>query len=833
MGRTMHRFSSSFAECLRQMRQSAGFSQQDLANRAGVSLRGISDLERGVRRTPHLTTVRLIADALALGPADRQRLLSAARPAAGSPVRHNGVGDHAGLPVPLTSLIGREREFARLTTLLGQEGGRLVTLVGTGGTGKTRLALEIGSRLTHAFGDGVVFVDLTPLRDANLVVPTIAEAVGMPARGGQPLRSALAGFLAPKQMLLLLDNCEHVLDAAPGIAALLGVCPRLAVLATSREALHVRGEREFPLLPLSLPEGDQLPATEDLARVPAITLFVERAVASSPGFALSADNAATVATICRRLDGLPLGIELCAARSKVLPPAAMLTRLENRLTLLTGGGRDLPARQRTMRDAIAWSYDLLTASEQALFRRLAIFIGGWTLEAAQAIGAGQDDLDVLDALDALVNASLVQPVEQPDGERRFGMLETVREFGMEQLGCSGEADDISRRHAHYFVALAQAGGAELAAATPGAWLTRLESERADLRCALTWLRDREETTSGLRLAGALGGFWRLHNTSSEGRAWLDAFLAQPAAAEAPVADRIPALRWAGELAGLEGDAETAEARLSESITLARSIDDTRGIAGGLGALGSVLFQHVDIARSIPVFEEAAALMRDLGDLRQAAFLLAYLGGAVGIQGVPVRAAALVAEGEALLRSLGDTGSFEANFVFLMQGLVALMRGDHSQAEERLNATATLGRALDSKGMLSAAFFLLGELALARKETDTAGRHFREGLVLGREVGFVAGMVYNLQGLVWLSNRHGAFARSARFLGAMEALGGTVQLLPGTVSAAREADIVAARNALGDAGFAAARDVGRTLPLAQIVAEATAPLATPDSSVNQR
>ena len=322
----------------------------------------------------------------------------------------------------------------------------------------------------------------------------------------------------------------------------------------------------MPLLPLPLPVSDRRSSVAELADVPSVALFLQRAAANQPTFALSTENAAAVAAICRRLDGLPLAIELAAAWVRVLPPAALLDRLEQRLLMLTGGSRDLPPRQRTMRDAIAWSYDLLAESEQALFRRLAVFAGGWTLEAAEVVSCGRNALDVLAGLEALIAASLVQVVEHPDGERRFRMLETVRELGMEQLARHGELDEVSRRHADYFVALAQAGGAAISAGQPSEWLARLEDEQANLRAALSWLRDREEYGLGLRLATALGGFWHVRSANAEGRMWLERFLAPSSADDASRADHIAALRWAGELAGLEGDLTAAQTHLEKSLT---------------------------------------------------------------------------------------------------------------------------------------------------------------------------------------------------------------------------------------------------------------------------
>jgi predicted ATPase/DNA-binding XRE family transcriptional regulator len=812
---------TSFADLLRHLRTAAALSQEELATRSGLSLRGISDLERGVRRAPHLTTVRVLGDALALGPEERQALLAAARPSRLPDTLDTAPGDYAPLPLPLTSLLGREREVTALVSLLQTGTYRLVTLTGAGGSGKTRLALEVGARLQGELRESVVFVDLAPLSDAALVLSSIASAIGVRERAGQPLIDMLCSALAAKRTLLLLDNFEQVLGAAAEIATLLARCPRISVLITSREALRVRGERVFPLVPLSLPEADHLSSLEMLARVPAVALFVERATANLPAFALTTDNARAVSAICRRLDGLPLAIELAAAWVNVLPPDALLDRLEKRLLLLTGGSRDLPPRQRTMRDAIAWGYDLLTPQEQTLFRCLAVFVGGWTIEAAEVVSGARHGLHVLEGLEALARASLVQVAEQPNGEQRFAMLETLREFSLERLAIHGEADQVGDRHAQYYVALAQAGGADLAAAVPGEWLARLEVEQANLRAALSWLRDREKNGTGLRLAAALGGYWRLRSASAEGRAWLETFLAQPTVGEPRFGDRIVALRWAGELAGLEGDMETAEARLSESLALARSAGDKRGIAAALGALGSVLFQHVDIARSVQPFEEAAALMRELGDLRQTAFLLSYLAAAVGIGGDQARGEALIAESEQLLESLGDTSSFEASFVVMVQGWLALTGGDYTRAEEHFETALTLGRALDSKGLLSATLAFMGELALIRGEETTASGHYREGLVLGWEGDFVVGMTYNLHGLIWLGSRRGNLATVVRLVGALEALAGQAQYLPGLVTATREDDIARMREALGEEAFTTAREAGRALPLQEAITEAVA------------
>jgi tetratricopeptide (TPR) repeat protein len=474
-----------------------------------------------------------------------------------------------------------------------------------------------------------------------------------------------------------------------------------------------------------------------------------------------------------------------------------------------------------MRDAIAWSYDLLAESEQTLFRCLAVFAGGWTLEAAEVVSCGTDRLDVLAGLEALIAASLVQVGEHPNGERRFAMLETVREYGMEQLARHGEAEAVGRRHADYFLALAQAGGAALGGAAPGEWVTRLEAEQANLRAALSWLRDRAESASGLRLAAALGRFWRLRSANTEGRAWLETFLAQEGATEESSGDRIAALRWAGEIAGLLGDPVAAEARLSESLALARRVGDKRGIAAALGAIGSALFQHVDVSSSIAPFTEAVELSREVGDIRQTAFLQAFLGGAFAHQGDLARGDALVAESAEMLRSLGDTRSFEANFLMMVQGWLAIQGDDYDRAEERLAAAITLGRVIDAKGILSATHALFGEVALARGHAETAVGHFREGLLQGWEGDYPLGIAWNLHGLVRLGSHGGELPAVARLVGALDAFRGPMQALPPAAITAYESSVASVRAALGEAAFTAARATGRTLSLESAVTEALA------------
>ncbi len=811
---------TAFGMTLRRLRTAAALSQEDLAARSGLSPRGISDLERGVRRTPYLATVRLIANALALTPAERETLLAAARPQAAPDAAGALDAVAAPLPSPLTSLIGRQQELAALTSWLSVGRERLVTVTGAGGTGKTRLALEVGARLGSAFVDGVIFVDLAPLTDAALVVPAIAAAVGVRERRGHRLIDTLARFLAAKRMLLIVDNVEHVIPAASEVAALLAASPGVAVLATSREALRVRGEREFHLEPLPLPRFDGRLSIGASSKSPAVALFVERAAANRPGFSFTAENAADIAGICRRLDGLPLAIELAAARIRLLSPPMLLTRLDQQLTLLTGGSRDLPPRQRTMRDAIAWSYDLLGDAEQRLFRRLAVFTGGWSLDAAEAIGS-QENVDALAVMEALLAANLVRALERPSGERRFSMVEMMREFGLERMAERGELDEVGSRHTEYFVALAQAGEPELATADRRAWLADIEAEQDNLRTALCWLRDHEEGAGGLRLAAALGELWRLQSRNSEGRAWLETFLAQTASDEFVTGDRIAALRWAGELAGLQGDVVAAEARLRESLDLARGVGDAAGIAGALGAIGSALLQSGEVAGCVAPFMEAIALTRQLGDSRQTAFLLAYVAVAVGNRGDLAVADALVAESEELLRDLGDALSFEASLVPLVQALLALMRGDADAAANRFATARSLGNALDARAISAFAAAGLGEIDLGHGRIASAAHHFRVGLNQGWEGDYPLGIAWNLDGLARVEARRGALESAALIYGAVDAFRGAMQALPWPVTLAHNGDVARVRAELGEEEFLAAWKSGRVAPLEDLVAEAVA------------
>jgi predicted ATPase/class 3 adenylate cyclase len=431
------------------------------------------------------------------------------------------------LPAQRTSFIGREREVARVKQLLRGPG--LLTLTGAGGSGKTRIALQAARELLSEYGDGVFFVELEPITDPQLIPSSIAGSVGVRAEGRKPVLETLRDQLREREMLLVLDNFEQVIEGAPMVASLLGASPKLRILVTSREPLHISGEQELPVPPLDLPDSREHPDPEHLAKHEAVALFAERATAVDPGFRITGSNAAALAELCRRLDGLPLAIELAASRVKMLSPEAILARLKNRLELLIGGPVDLPPRQRTLRGAIGWSYDLLDETERALFRRLSIFAGGWTLEAAEVVAKAEAELgsDLLDLTGSLINKSLVLGVPTSHGPPRFSMLETIREFGAEQLTAAGETEATRDRHAFYFLKAAEDAEPHLRGLEQKRWLDELEREHDNLRASLRLVIDNGQANIGLRLVGALWRFWHLRGHLSEGRRWAEEVLALP------------------------------------------------------------------------------------------------------------------------------------------------------------------------------------------------------------------------------------------------------------------------------------------------------------------
>ena len=623
-------------QLLRLLRTAAAFSQEELAERAGLSVRAVSDLERGVHRAPRLETVRLLADALQLDEHQRAELIIAARPEFAvlpSPLPERAPPQTA-VPLPLTRLIGRGQEVAALAGLLDQGEHRLVTLTGPGGVGKTRLAQAVATAALGRYPDGVSFVDLSPLTDPALVVPTIAGALGVREIAGESLRETVSRFLRDRRLLLVLDNCEQVLEAGSDIAALVAACPHLIILATSREPLNIRAEREIAVTPLPLPDPGRLPLLDDLGHVAAVALFVERARGANASFALTAENAPAVAAICRRLDGLPLAIELAAARVKVLAPDQLQRRLERPLDLLATTLQDVPVRQRTMRATIAWSYDLLPRHDQRHFRRLSGFAGGFTLAAAEAI-VDDPSFDTLDGIAVLTAASLIQRLEPLDAESapepRFGMLVTIREFGQEELVASGDDQAARRLHLQFFVAFAEEAERHFIRDVDPGWLNALEDEHDNIRAALTWSQTAErelaDRTLGLHLAGTLWLFWYYHSHLEEGRRWLERAieLDDMAADPAPLRDRLRALVGLGALAHFHGDDAVALPALKESVPIGRQVNDPVDLAYALTILGNVAEDAGQYQEAEEYFREANDLFLSIDDSVNVAVTTYHLG----------------------------------------------------------------------------------------------------------------------------------------------------------------------------------------------------------------
>jgi predicted ATPase/DNA-binding CsgD family transcriptional regulator len=686
----------------------------------------------------------------------------------------------APLPRFLTPMVGREREVAALHALLLRPDAPLVTLAGPGGVGKTRLAVRVAGEIGDAFTDGVAFVPLAAIRDPALVLAEIAQALGVREAGDRPLADQLVSLLRERALLLVLDNLEQVLAVAPRVAALLTACPRLTILATSRAPLRVSGERTFDVQPLALPgrvDVSGVPHLADLARAEAVHLFVERAHAARSDFALTETNAAAVAEVCQRLDGLPLAIELAAARVGTLPPAALLARLEKRLPLLTEGPRDAPQRLRTMRDAVGWSYDLLDPEGQALFRRLAVFVGGFTLEAAEGV-AGSDTTSVLGGVAALVDANLLRLGEPGDAEPRYHMLETVREFGLDQLAASGEEEEARNRHAAWCLSLAERVEPELLGPEQRWWSERLEAEHANLRAALSWLTESSRNGSALRLASALWVFWFLRGHLREGYAWLTQVMAVEN--DASPADRVQALWSAGMLAWAQGDFRRAEALGAQ----ARKLADEHSLEFGMATALYLLFLATDVEgrhdEAIALGELSVARMRESGVRPWLAYVLADVGTRLVKEDDLERGEAWIEEGLALHREFGNKQGLGNKLSDL--GLVS-----HQAGDER-----------------------------------AAARYYAESLHWLWEGGDVWYLASALEGLAAVALGTGQASEVAQLLGAAAGLrersGGAVWP---DERARLMHSVTAARAALGEEVYAREAAIGRALSLPEVVAQAIA------------
>ena len=763
------------------------------------------------------------------------------------------------LPVQPTPFLGREQEVAAIGGLLHREDVRLVTLTGPGGMGKTRLALQVAADVSELFKSGVFFVNLAPISDPALVLPTIAETLTIREGSGRTLLERLTEELRQRPMLLLLDNFEQVVSAAEQVAALLATCPQLKVLVTSREVLHVRAEHEFPVPPLAVPDPDHLPDLATLSHQAAVALFLQQAQAVRPDFQLTDVNARAIAELCARLDGLPLAIELAAARMKLFSPRALLARLGQRLAVLTGAARDVPTRQQTLRNTIAWSYHLLDVEEQRLFRRLSVFAGGCTVEAIEALCAppGSPSEPILDEVASLIDKSLLQRVEPRAGEEpRFVMLETIREYALECLESVGEMEAARRAHATYFLRLAEEADRELGGPQQARWLEQLEEERDNLRAVMQWslTHMEEEGEMALLLGGILGRSWYLRSDFSEGWDFLERVLRR---GDGGAAVRAKALYAAARLHEAQGNHDQAEVLCEQSLALYRESKDTAGVAATLHLLADVAWGRGNLAPARVQAEEALARFQEIGDKGQVAYVLIHLGGLAVEQGEYARARLLLEESLAINRELGDTSNIALSLLHLAR-LCRSSGGDLAQAHSLLDESWALYRELGDKSSIASCLSLSGmlalsegDVALARSQIEQALAIFQEmkvqhrtaltlyalaqvaevsgdaarsrtlyeqGAVLAHESGDKVTVPAGLEGLAVAVAAQGNPIRAAHLWGAAEALREALGTpLPPVDRTLYQRAVAAARTLAGEQAFAVAWAEGRTMSPEQVLA----------------
>ena len=845
---------ATLGELLRGHRLAAKLTQEALAEQAGLSARGIADLERGSRRFPYAHTVQRLAETLNLSPVEREALLAAARRPARSEfpsVEHRRQRSTSGsvrnnLPVPLTSFIGRENEIARLVDCLRTL--RLLTLVGPGGVGKTRLAMRLAARLVNSYRDGACLVELANLSDSRMLPNAVAGALGITERGRTPLATRLLDTLRDRELLLVLDNCEHVLEGCTELThAMVRACPGVTLLATSREPLRVSGEVTWPVPPLSL--DATTPA--DSAMSEAVQLFVERARAVDPRFELTAQNRDAIAEICRRLEGLPLAIELAAARTRSMPVRGLLGDLQSTrggLPLLTGGPRDAPTRQQTLRATIGWSYELLSADEQALFRRLAPF-RGCTLDSVNTVcvtpgeGPGATtlalpslSLDARAGLESLVNKSLLRVEEDEHGQPWYVMLETVREFALEQLEASGEAGAVWRRHTWYYLRLAEQSAPGSQAMRQDHFVLRLEREHGNFRAALDWCQAHGYAEASLRLAVALVWFWGMRGHITEGRTRLEALLER-----FPLRSRhgpraalhASALQAVGRLATLQRDFAAALAYGQQSLELSEASDDRASMCEALYGLAfaaqeqgafSAAKRYLERGVGISRAQAAASGTAEVDTVYRVARGLAGLAVLAHDQGDARSAIELFRESTAFFNNIGASVTAALNDIEL--GVIARDTGDYEGARELIERGLLVLEPNDDRRGVGIALAHLADVAVAQGDFSTAYRHLCRSLQINQEIAEPPGIAFVLVRFAQLAAASGQPTRALRLSGAAAALREQAEtVLAPAVQRRLDERLQAARRALGPRAEEAFSD-GRTLSLEAAIAEALA-TSTPE------